>query len=52
MPNACQRHHLHWLGTHYLTKASSEISAPSPKDFWSKGGKSAKSAQTMPNHAN
>ena len=43
MPNyACHKHNLHWVGAHYLTKAACEISALSPKDFLSKGGKGAK----------
>ena len=43
MPNnACKRHHLHWLGANYLTKASCEISASSLKDFLGKDGKSTK----------
>ena len=51
MPNyACQKHNLHWLGAHSLTKASCEISAASLKDFLSKGGK--KPAYIIPNYAN
>ena len=42
---ACNKHHLNWLGTHYLNKASCEIAASSPKDFLSKGGKRAKMHQ-------
>ena len=38
----CHKHHLHWLGAHYLDKASWEISASSFKDFLSEVEKSAK----------
>ena len=52
MPNyALNRHHLHWLGAHHLTKAACEISVRSLTDFLKKGGKSAKT-QIMPNYAN
>ena len=37
MPNyACHKHHLHWLGAHYLNKVSCEISDSSLQDFWAK----------------
>ena len=53
MPSfVCHTHNLHLLRARHLTKASWEMSAQYLNDFWSKGGKSAKSAQTMPNHAN
>ena len=32
--HACQKHNLHWLGAHYLAKASCEISASSLKDLF------------------
>ena len=36
---ACHKHNLHCFAVHYLTKASSEISASFLKDFLSKGKK-------------
>ena len=43
MPNyTCHQHHPYYIGTHYLAKASCEISASTLKDFWIKGRKSAK----------
>ena len=36
MPNYAYHKHLYWLGPHYFTKASCEISASSFKDFWAK----------------
>ena len=45
MPNyACHKHNLHCFAAHYITKASSDISASFLKDFLSKGKKSAKNA--------
>ena len=41
---ACHKYNLHCFAAHYLTKASSEISASLLKDFLSKGKKSAKNA--------
>ena len=53
MPNySCQKHYIHWLGVHYLTKASYNIAASSLKDFLNKGRKSAKNTRIMHNYAN
>ena len=53
MPNyACHKHQLHWFSAHYLTKASCEIAASFPKDFFSKGRKSVKKALITHNYAN
>ena len=49
--HACHKHHHHWVGAHYLTKASCEISVSSLIDFLSKGRKSAKTAYSMHNYA-
>ena len=40
---ACHKHHLQF-DVHYLTKASCEISASSPKDYLNKGRKTVKNA--------
>ena len=46
MPNcACNKQDPHWLGEHYLTKVSCEISAWSLPEFFSKGRKSKKNYQ-------